>query len=353
MKVHFLGDIMLGRGLQEKIGKHPARENLINSINQILPKDDMIIANLEAPFASGGQINKAKDAHLTFKIEPKHISFLKDIGISAVTLANNHMTDFGLNGLTSTISTLRDADIKYTGAGVNVNQAIEPIYFEDQNDKYALLAFNAFVPFSYRAKKQSFGIARFDRATTRKAIEKCENEITGIIITVHWGIDYHEYPVPALLDMATKMLESFPKIIAIIGHHPHLQQPIVFHNGKPIFCSLGNFLFDEPFPLSRIGSILTLDLEKNKIKDHKIQYTILNDDFELGLLKEPLLAEEKNRLNKIAKGISVQDELFILEDKKWIKYLIYQSLRYLSWNDFSYLLELYSIKNILKNLLKR
>lgn len=352
MRVHFLGDIMLGRDLESIVRKN-RREQIVENINNILPKDHISIANLEAPFTSEGAINSSKDSHLTFKIAPHYVSFLNEIGISVATLANNHISDYGKVGISNTISTLKEAKIKAVGAGTNIEEAINPVYLKDKNEKYALLAFNAFVPFSYRAKKNSFGSARFDRKTIQKAINNCEKDIDGIIITVHWGIDYHHFPVPALLNLAKEIIDIYPQIIAIVGHHPHLQQPLIYYNNKPIFCSLGNFMFDEPFSLSSIGSILTLDIKSGKILDTNVQYTKLTDEFNFELLKEPFLKEEKNRINNIATSIQSEDDLYLIEDKKWIKYLIYQSIRHLSWNDFTYLIESYSLKNILTNLIKK
>lgn len=352
MRVHFLGDIMLGRGL-ERIVRKNTKKQFVESINNILPKEHICIANLEAPFTSGGVINSSKDSHLTFKIAPHYVSFLNEIGISVATLANNHISDYGKVGISNTISTLKEAKIKSTGAGTNIEEATNPVYLKEKNEKYAILAFNAFVPFSYRAKKNRFGSARFDRKTIQEAINKCEKDIDGIIITVHWGIDYHQQPVPSLLNLAKKIIDAHPKVMAIVGHHPHLQQPLIFYKNKPIFCSLGNFLFDEPFSLSRIGSILTLNIKYGKILDINVQYTKLTDEFNFELLKEPFLMEEKNRINNIGTSIQSEDDLYLIEDRKWIKYLIYQSIRHLSWNDFTYLIELYSLKNILTNLIKK
>lgn len=341
---------MLGRGVLSML-EPPNYKKFINGIKGVLPSEGHIIGNLEAPFLSKGSSLKSKDPHLTFKLEPSLISIFIETGIRALTLANNHITDYGKEGLLNTIKCLQEFNISTTGAGENIDIATKPIYFSDNSDRYAVLAFNGFVPFSVHATKNRFGYARFDRQTLASAIQNCESNVSGIIITVHWGIDYHHYPVPALINMAKEIIDNYPKVVAFVGHHPHLQQPVVFHNNIPIFCSLGNFIFDEPFPLSRIGSILSLNLNANRVIDFSVQYTRLSKDFIVETLDDQSLAVEQERLSIICKDIITNDWKYLSEDKKWIKYLFYQSLRYQSINDLTFLFKVYSVKEIVAKLL--
>lgn len=340
---------MLGREVERKILKSGFQS--VFGIHKDLIRDaDHIVANLEAPFVNSGLSFKNKNPHMTFKINTKLAEVLNCFKMS-VTLANNHITDYGVEGVKSTCQTLNEFNLKYTGAGIDIKEATRPIIFLDkQKKKIGIFAFNAFVPFTIKAKERSGGVAQFDHKTITFAMNNYSDNCDSIIIALHWGVDYHEFPIPNLLKKVQNLIDTYPKIIAVIGHHPHLQQPILFHKGRPIFCSLGNYVFDEPFKLSRIGSVLKLNFENGLIKDYLFEYTNLNENYELVKLSESELKHETSRIEKVKSLIEKNSNEFRKMDKKWIKYLIYQTLRYRSLNDLKYLMELYGIKGLIRNL---
>jgi len=141
-------------------------------------------------------------------------------------------------------------------------------------------------------------------------------------------------------------------IIAIVGHHPHLQQPVINYKGRPIFCSLGNFIFDEPFYLSKIGSVLSLEIENDQVIHYQLKYTKLTEAFQLIPLAENELIIELSRIESIKKEVENNSSKYKNLDKIWIKYLLYQSIRHFSFNDFSYLFNQYSPYQIAKKLLQ-
>jgi poly-gamma-glutamate synthesis protein (capsule biosynthesis protein) len=349
MIINFVGDIMPGRKIDIIISRH---NDLSKQINKVLPPADHLIANLETPFLINGSKLKNKDPHLTFKVNPQKVHFLKEIGLTVATLANNHITDYGREGVISTLQTLADAGIMHTGAGTTIKEAINPVVLTDNNSRIALLAFNAFVLFSTPAEKEKSGVAWFDSRTIEEAIEYAGEISDSIILSIHWGIDYCHYPVPALINRAKKLFDRFSKIICIVGHHPHLQQPVISHNNKSIFCSLGNFIFDEPFFLSRIGSVLTLYVENNLLIDYSIKYTCLNNEYKLEELSNEMSIEENDRITKVLQKIHNESYEFLNMDKKWIKCLIYQVIRYFDLNSLRFLSDNYSTAKILKILLK-
>ena len=353
VKLNFLGDIMLGRGVSAAIRQH-GPGHVFAEIASLMPGAAGTIANLEAPFSTSGTIFRKKDPHLTFKVDPELVQALKFLRITSVTLANNHIADFGAEGIASTRKALADAEITCTGAGEDWDQASEPLIYVDGDSRQVIgiLAFNAFVPFARTAKHGAHGAARFDEKSFALAVKNIRSRCTGIIASVHWGIDYCPYPVPALIDLAEKLITSHPEIVAFVGHHPHLQQPLIFLAGKPIFCSLGNFLFDEPFPYSKIGSILTIDIEKNRVADHWVQFTKLTENFRLVPLGEKEAREEVARIGKVKQIMEAHGLEYAQTDGKWMRYLLYQSARHWSANDFTYLLSLYSPAQILSHFIK-
>ncbi|MDP2923541.1 MAG: CapA family protein [Candidatus Omnitrophota bacterium] len=353
MKLIFVGDIMLGRGVYASLEKN-GFEYVFGGIKDLLRNADGVIANLEAPFTNIGIPFKNKDLNMTFKINPDMAPALKHLGISAVTLANNHVVDYGQQGLELTKETLKKTGINFTGAGNNVAEAVAPIEFTDDLNKESIgiFAFNAFTPFTRPARRRSAGVAQFDKITVDYAVKKYKTKYNGFIIILHWGIDYCQFPIPQLIKFVKILIDQYPEIVAIVGHHPHLPQPVIYHKNKPIFCSLGNFIFDEPFALSRIGSMLSLEIENNCIVNHSIQFTKLSNEMKLAPLPREESEIEIKRLSAILDQINREDNEYKKVDKRWIKYLLRQAIRYQSFDNLRYLFTLYSPFQILKKILE-
>ena len=168
-------------------------------VSPLLRSFDFLLGNLEAPFLMQGAPMKGKDPHLTFGLPPAYADVLVQMGFGGVTLANNHMTDFGADGLRCTLQALQNRGIQSTGAGMNVGEALRPVVVELDRFKIAFLAFNAFLPFTRLAGDKHFGVACLEQYTVQLALDQLDHSFTHIFLLPHWGIDYHPYPIPALV----------------------------------------------------------------------------------------------------------------------------------------------------------
>ncbi len=347
MRISLLGDIMLGRKVGETIIKK-GNEYVFGEVLPFFKKSDFIIANLEAPFDSDGRKYNGKNPHLTFSISSELISTLKFLKLNGVTLANNHLSDFGLNGIISTTSLLKENRIVYTGAGKDLDEAFKPIILENG---IGIMAFNAFVPMCRTARKKSFGVAEFNIENIRYVINKYSTLCSFYILIVHWGIDYYQYPIPGLLNIARQILKEIPQILCVVGHHPHLIQPVLSHSEKNIYLSLGNFIFDEPFPLSRLGAVLHFDIDgTKKIKYESLDFFELNKDYRLIPLSEKKKTEELQRIENIKRGIDLNDSQFQATDRRWIKLLLFNTFRYGSMTALRNLFQTYTIKEVINKM---
>lgn len=346
MRLTFIGDVMLGR----EVGKTIQERGVDFTFGTVLPifaRSNYIIANLEAPFASNGKKFYRKNPNLSFCIDPKLVLALKYLGISAVTLANNHMTDYGQLGIVETHSILRSNDIHFTGAGKNLDEALKPIILPNG---LGIFAFNSFVPMTKFAGRESFGVAEFDMRNVELVISRYSSICSHFIFIIHWGIDYHRYPIPGLIKIAKKILREFPQVVTIIGHHPHLIQPEVSYEEKKIHLSLGNFIFDEPFPLSRIGAVLHLDINYPESYIESKDYVSLNDDYRLVPLEDMERIKELTRINSVSKAITENSNDFKYMDRKWIKILLYEFIRHGSIQALTHMMKTYSLSEIRRNI---
>ena len=285
-----VGDIMLGRGVAETISRNGTFFPF-TKIDALLRESDVVFANLETPLSGRGQPYSGKDANLTFRSDPSVVSGLKQAGINLVSLANNHITDYGEQGLLDTFEVLDALGIKHVGAGRNLNEAVKPVVFEREGTSVAFLGFNAYLPFCRVASKRSAGVAPFELGLMRETIKQAKSIADVVVVSVHWGIDYEECPIPLQKNTALKLIDFGAS--CILGHHPHVVQGIESYKNGLIVFSLGNFLFDEPFEETKDSFVFRCILKKSGIPEYEIIPTYINPSFQCevsdGVRKEEML----------------------------------------------------------------
>ena len=230
VRILAVGDIMMGRYVRvlmnEKGPYYPFEK--IFSDKEWLSRFDIVTGNLEGPiterFITGGTA-------MTFGFPPDTAQILKNVGFSAVGLANNHMHDRGAQGYEETKKYLSEVGVGYYGN--YSDPATSPGYFtEIRGEKIAFLGFN-----------DVFGILDLDSAL--ELISKVKKDVDYVLVFPHWGREYEHLPSKRQVLMAEKFLEAGAD--AVIGHHPHVVQSYEVYDGEPVFYSLGNFVFDQYF----------------------------------------------------------------------------------------------------------
>lgn len=233
-----LGDIALnGLFVSDK-------KNNYKRFEQILPifeNDSFTIANLEMPIRAGSELNPEKNIH--FYTEEDVVSeVLPLLNIRLLSLANNHIGDFGLPGVKKTIEVLDRLGIRHTGAGYK-SEHIEPVTFVLNNLKVGFLAYVDRNTNPKTDKIDGIYINYFNEEDVIREIEKLKSKVDRIILSIHWGIDYSYYPTKLQIDISHRLIDSGVDII--LGHHTHTLQPFEKYNEGLIFYSLGGFCFGD------------------------------------------------------------------------------------------------------------
>jgi poly-gamma-glutamate synthesis protein (capsule biosynthesis protein) len=163
---------------------------------------------------------------------------------SAVSLANNHSVDYGPQAFSNQIDLLDKYQIKYFGGGKDIRTAHEPVIFEVKGQRIAILGYDIFLPRSFEALEDRPGTAWGDTDFIVADIKKAKStHRADIVITYpHWGWEGEMIASTNQVELAHLMIESGAD--AVVGGHPHVTQNIEIYKGKPIFYSLGNFVFD-------------------------------------------------------------------------------------------------------------
>ncbi len=237
-----VGDISYSRGVEQVVKKQKDVNYPFLKIKDYLSKADIVFGNLETPITPGRQI---RNGEMIFRSDPSTAQVLKENGFSIVSLANNHTPNFGQKGLSDTFYYLKKAGIKYVGAGRNSDGAYRPVYLEKKGIKFAFLAYNDpdVVPPSYEANKNHAGTAFMKIKKMIKAVNKAREKADFVIVSMHSGVEYTPEPDDSQIEFAHAAIDAGADLV--IGHHPHVVQTIEKYNGKYIFYSLGNFIFDQ------------------------------------------------------------------------------------------------------------
>lgn len=214
---------------------------VFSEVQQYMKTCDLGIANLENPLTTYGNKIFGK---CTLRGDPGWAAILKDVGIRLVSLANNHMMDYGPVGLFDTIRALDNAGVKHLGAGRNSVEACSPLFMKIQERNIAFHARSAVIVTSPSyAGLSTPGVAFLDADELKNNIAQSRNVADLVIVLMHWGVEEYTYPSPAQVDLARQLVLSGADII--IGHHPHVLQGVHRIENGLVAYSLGNFLFDD------------------------------------------------------------------------------------------------------------
>lgn len=240
VKLTFVGDIMMSGNVEKRLLEEGYDFPFVH-IKPLFLQDDYTIANLETPVTSKGTPSENKT--FVYKSSPDAVPAMKEAGIDAVNLANNHSMDQGVEGLLDTIAVLDKQQIAYVGAGANAKRAYAPVYVERNGIRIALLGFSRVIPeVSWYAGKTQPGLAAsYDPTLAAEAIHDAKKDADLVIVIAHWGKEKVDFPVDHQKTLARAYIDAGADLI--VGGHPHVLQGFEQYQGKWIAYSLGNFIF--------------------------------------------------------------------------------------------------------------
>ena len=250
----FGGDVLI-KASTESIYKNNGVTGLVSEeILAEMQNADIMMVNHEFQFSTRGE--PMEDKQFTFQTDPKNVQILLDLGIDIVSLANNHSLDFGQDALQDTFVTLDEAGILYAGAGDSKERAEELQVIEVNGKKFGFLAATRVIPVAgWDVRNKQPGLfTTYDDTRLVERIRESKEECDFLAVYVHWGIEREEYPEEYQNVIAKHCVEAGADVI--IGAHPHVLQGIEFIDGKPVFYSLGNYIFNNSIPKTTLVKVV-------------------------------------------------------------------------------------------------
>ena len=308
------GDIMLGSWITDVI-ENFGYEYPFQNVDSILNDADIVFANLEAPFGTNGE---AFPKTYDFQVPPDLVNVLNAGKINLVSIANNHIMDFGAESLTETINLLNKNNIWFAGAGLNLSQARAPAVFQIKEKRIAFLAYSLTFPQEFWANDSSAGSCFPSHTFVYEDIKKIRSENDLLIISCHWGEELRNTPKEYQIELAHKMIDAGADLL--LGHHPHVIQGLELYKNKLIAYSLGNFIFGSYSKMATESYILKICLDDGELKSCQVfPINVFNEEVEFQPM--PIIGKEKKnffeKFNKLSMELN-NTPIVISSDGKMI-----------------------------------
>lgn len=305
----FVGDVSLADNWdimpkydERKIGIYGVLDEEVLSI---MNNADIMVANNEFTLSNRGtRLNKA----YTFKGDPQRASIYKEMGVDLVSLANNHIYDYGHDAFIDTLNTLKSQDIAFVGAGNNIEEAKKPYYYIINGYKIAFLNAtraekNIITP---EATLNKEGVFRcYDPSLFIEEIQKAKQESDYVVALIHWGKEQSHNLEQVQIDTGKKYIDAGADVL--VGSHAHVLQGMEIYNGKLIAYNLGDFLFND-------WTTETGILNVNIANDGKLSYKFipcLQSNVKTSLLKGDKKTNLINKMQNWSYNVQIDENGYI------------------------------------------
>lgn len=305
-------------------------EEMIKHVADYMEDADVRFCNLEGPFAADP---KNKDVHpiphkgLWYHSTPDQVKGLLAAKIDGVGVANN--VTYPWQALMKSLEVLDEAGIAHTGGGSNLEEAHKPVIVEKKGMRFGFIQYTAtFWPYNHAATEEQPGVATVKIHTyyqppkqvldkpgqppiiitipdaeqlqwMKDDIKALKEKVDYVTVSYHWGVSNDLNLCDYQKTLARTAIESGADIV--MGHGPHVIQPIELHQGKPIFYSLGNFVFDWFHMVGRnVGILVKVRFKDKELQNISLVPTTHDEENELIILS-PEKGKGKDMIEQLQK----------------------------------------------------
>ena len=311
----FTGDILLDDAYAVMSNYRTKNEVLEDCVEQSLLERmrsaDVCVVNNEFTYT---ETNKPiANKTFTFRAKPENVEILKEMGVDTVSLANNHVYDFGEQGLLDTLDTLEGAGISYTGAGRDIEEASKIIYYCNDSMKISLVCATQIErypnPNTKGATEDSPGTFRcYESEALLERIREADANSDVTIVFLHWGTESTTDLDWRQTTQAKECAQAGADVI--VGAHPHVIQGIGYEGDVPVFYSLGNYWFSSK---NLDSALLTLDVNKDGVVSAQFLPCLTRNCQTLeatGSEKTRVL----NLMRRLSPGVAIDDDGYVLPE---------------------------------------
>ena len=264
-------DILPDRGVKSVIQKI-GLAGLFQNAAALFQDTDLVCANLEAAITTS-------DTPLvkTFRFNsPLNLGeYLIKNKVKVVTIANNHSIDYGKAGLKDTVANLAKYQVEAFGYGDNAQAALAPKIIELNGTRIAFVGAVCFPLEGYVYLPNSFDVGRWDAQLMKFQIQAARRQADIVVVSLHWGIEFSHYPTASQIEIGHYCIDQGADLV--MGHHPHVLQGMEIYHHKPIFYSLGNFIFDQHYGPTTETVFAKVTIARKKINRIELTPVFINE----------------------------------------------------------------------------
>ena len=253
----FTGDVLFANAFKAGYDADGIEGVVAPELLEELRAADILMVNNEFPFSDRG--TPMADKQFTFRCSPGYVKALNEMGVDIVSLANNHTLDYGRAALSDTFSALDGAGILYGGAGDSVERAKEVQIMEVNGKKYGFIAVSRVVPSAdWKIESAAPGMFTcYDATALIEVIKEAKQTCDFVTVFPHWGTEYSEQPNAVQRELAKQCMDAGADLV--VGAHTHCLEGIEYIDGKPVFYSLGNFIFGQNIDRSAAVKVTVIE----------------------------------------------------------------------------------------------
>ena len=264
------GDVLLERS--ERLGLNP-----FESIEPHLGSSDLSVVNVEMAISDRGTPHNKR---FVFRAPPSAARRIAAGGVRVANLANNHAMDYGGEALADTIDLLEGAGVVTVGAGRNIDEAYRyRILATDGGVSVAFVGASLIVPSNFPAGSSTPGVASAHPPALARVLDTVRAAgvaADAVVVMVHWGVERDPCPNDAQRLLAQRLFDAGAD--AVIGHHPHVLQPVVHDGDRLVAFSLGNFIWEPRQNMGGETGVLQVDFEGDRVVGWTLHPHLLDGD---------------------------------------------------------------------------
>ena len=262
LRVAFVGDVMLDRGVRQSIERHGVDALFAPEIDSLFRRCGCVVANLECPAT---RIRRPVHKRFIFRAEPEWLDALRRHGVTHLNLANNHTMDQGREGLRDTRQQVVRHGMTPFGMDSTADAACRPLLLAESPRRVWIFT-SLRVPsenWAYLPDQPSVCECTIDTLAARIARLRRREPQAVIVAMLHWGLEHDTLPTRRQRIEARRLVAAGAD--CLVGHHTHTAQPSEWIQGRPVFYGLGNFIFDPVRPLNAAAWLLRMDVTRDTI----------------------------------------------------------------------------------------
>ena len=299
MKVIVAGDFAPSARLAKQIEGRRFDEIFSDCLVNIIKSADYSLVNFESPIIEK-DYKPIKKCGPNLGCTADAANAIKYAGFTAVTMANNHILDYGMNGLYKSIECCRNIGLDVVGVGGNLQEAERILYFEKTGKILAII--NCCEHEFSIATETSGGANPLNPIRQYYAIQEAKKKADYVLVIVHGGHEHYQLPSPRMQETYRFFINAGAD--AVVNHHQHCYSGYEIYNGKPIFYGLGNFCFDHNgIPPNKWTEGYMVEIDFNTDVTYRIlPYCQYRNDATIDLLKEDSFNDNIEYLNEIIRN---------------------------------------------------